>query len=86
MTIALPRHVLATETESGLVLLDERGGRYWQLNGSGATALKLLLAGTSTQDTAEELTRGSAVGSDQAAADIAALLNALSQAGLVVVS
>ncbi|WP_354642948.1 lasso peptide biosynthesis PqqD family chaperone [Kitasatospora camelliae] len=86
MTVALPRHVLATETESGLVLLDERGGRYWQLNGSGATALRLLLAGTSARDAAEELTRGTTVGPEQAAADIAALLNALGQAGLVVVS
>ncbi len=45
MTLTLKPDVTATDTEDGLVLLDQRSGRYWQLNRSGATTLRLLLDG-----------------------------------------
>lgn len=43
MTLALTPDVTLTDVENGLVLLDQRNGRYWHLNGTGATALRMLL-------------------------------------------
>ncbi len=57
MTLALKPDVTATDTEDGLVLLDQRSGRYWQLNRSGATTLRLLLDGHTPEETADRLTR-----------------------------
>jgi len=49
MTFTLAPEVSVTDTEHGTVLLDERTGRYWLLNGTGALALRALLDGTSPQ-------------------------------------
>lgn len=38
-------HVTACATEDGMVLLDERIGRYWQLNITGAAVVAALLDG-----------------------------------------
>lgn len=84
MTFSLSRDVIATETETGLVLLDERAGRYWQLNGSGAATLRLLLAGRSVEDAAAELARPGSAEAERAVADVLALVRALGAAGLVV--
>lgn len=86
MILSLSRDVIVTETEIGMVLLDERAGRYWQLNPTGADALRLLLAGKSTEDAAVALSRPPASTSEQVAADVTALVGALSKAGLVVVT
>ncbi|RZS33979.1 coenzyme PQQ synthesis protein D (PqqD) [Herbihabitans rhizosphaerae] len=86
MTIALSPHVLATETEGGLVLLDERAGKYWQLNGSGATTLRLLLDGRSAEQVADELTKGDPGAVPRAVADVRALVDSLRAARLVVAS
>ncbi|MEV5627698.1 PqqD family peptide modification chaperone [Streptomyces sp. NPDC052507] len=48
-TLALAPTVHATATETGMVLLDEQSGRYWQLNPSGAFILRALLDGAPTQ-------------------------------------
>ncbi|MFD5114521.1 MULTISPECIES: lasso peptide biosynthesis PqqD family chaperone [unclassified Streptomyces] len=45
MTFALAPHVTITGTDHGMVLLNERTGRYWQMNDTGALVLRCLLDG-----------------------------------------
>ncbi len=47
MTFALVPGVSVADTENGTVLLDERSGRYWMLNRTGAVVLRCLLDGES---------------------------------------
>ncbi|MGI5171232.1 lasso peptide biosynthesis PqqD family chaperone [Spirillospora sp. CA-253888] len=85
MTFALREHVTMTETEDGAVLLDERTGRYWQTNQTGAQALRALLGGASVPEAAEALWehhRGQ-VGAEQARADVTELVDALRTAEVV---
>lgn len=84
MTLVLKPDVTATDTDDGLVLLDQRTGRYWQLNRSGATTLRLLLDGHSPEDTAARLARQHPAASERALADVRTLLAALDRARLVV--
>lgn len=77
----LRAEVVAVDTGDARVLLDERTGRYFQLNRSGALILDAALAG---EDAAERLTEAYAVHPDEAAADVAALVEGLRAAGLVV--
>ncbi|MFB6533096.1 lasso peptide biosynthesis PqqD family chaperone [Streptomyces noursei] len=75
--------VACTATEDGMVLLDERNGCYWQLNATGATILQALLDGATPQQITDCLTAARPVTRDRAAADISALLDHLTRAGLV---
>lgn len=70
--------VTVTEADGGLVLLDERRGRFYQLNPAGATALRLLLDGRPDEEVAAAL-------GDPARAlpDVRALTDALLRSGLV---
>ncbi|MET9296576.1 lasso peptide biosynthesis PqqD family chaperone [Streptomyces sp. NPDC003077] len=45
MTLRLKPHVSLTDTETGMVVLDEDSGRYFELNQPAATALRALLDG-----------------------------------------
>ncbi|MGP4110156.1 lasso peptide biosynthesis PqqD family chaperone [Streptomyces sp. 4N509B] len=58
MTLALGPDVVTTDVDDGLVLLDQRSGRYWQLNRTGAVALRRLLDGASLDEVAVALTQG----------------------------
>jgi hypothetical protein len=75
--------VTACPTEGGMVLLDERSGRYWQLNGTGALVVQELLAGATPDQVADRLAATRPVPRERAAADVAALVQQLSQANLV---
>ncbi|WP_371628255.1 lasso peptide biosynthesis PqqD family chaperone [Streptomyces sp. NBC_00341] len=75
--------VACCPTEDGTVLLDERDGRYWQLNATGTTVLQALLDGATPHQVAERLASTRPVTSEQAAADITALIDHLSRAGLI---
>src|SRR3954466_11076665 len=44
MNLRLRPDVTTTDTEHGTVLLDERSGRYWELNPTGTRILHALLA------------------------------------------
>ncbi|GAA1247065.1 hypothetical protein GCM10009609_08270 [Pseudonocardia aurantiaca] len=77
----LRTEVVAVDTEDARVLLDERTGRYFQMNRSGALILDAVLA---DEDAAQRLTEVYAVGPERAAADVADLLERLRAAGLVV--
>lgn len=55
MTLSLRRDVVLNEVDDGLVLLNERTGRYWHLNGTAERMLRELLAGHSPEETANRL-------------------------------
>ncbi|MEV5884858.1 lasso peptide biosynthesis PqqD family chaperone [Streptomyces sp. NPDC052020] len=69
-----------------MVLLDERTGRYWQLNSTGAIILTALLDGAHPDRIAERLAATRPVTYDRARADVTALLAHLEQHRLVTLS
>lgn len=79
----LGKDVALTETEDGAVLLDQRSGKYWQVNGSGAVALRTLLAGGTPQRAAEAVTARYPVDAERALADVEKLVESLRAARLV---
>jgi hypothetical protein len=83
MTLRLRADVSTADTDEGMVLLDERAGRYWQLNRTGALVLRLLLDGATPLQATQTLAGRYPVSPEQAAADIAVLLEGLRTAGLV---
>ncbi|WP_405750263.1 lasso peptide biosynthesis PqqD family chaperone [Streptomyces sp. NBC_00012] len=76
--------VACCPTDDGMVLLDERDGRYWQLNATGATVLQALLDGAGLEQIADRLSVTRPVPRGRAAADVTALLEHLTRCGLVV--
>lgn len=85
MTLALNRDVLVTEVENGAVILDGRRGRYFQMNSTATTALKMLLAGSSPEQAAARIAARTDAGNEQALRDIQALVDELREAKLVVI-
>ncbi|MCL7381624.1 lasso peptide biosynthesis PqqD family chaperone [Streptomyces sp. 35G-GA-8] len=83
MGLRLHDHVSTTETEYGVVVLDERTGRYWQLSSSAGLVLSTLAQGASVDDAVTALTGRYDVGEARARKDIDALLDSLRSAGLV---
>ncbi|MGR3935384.1 lasso peptide biosynthesis PqqD family chaperone [Streptomyces sp. BRA346] len=83
MTIALAPHVTASETEDGLVLLDEEQGRYWQLNRTASLVLRLLLEGNGVPEVVDTLRARTPEGSERAAEDVEKLLASLRRSKLV---
>ncbi|SDO07111.1 Coenzyme PQQ synthesis protein D (PqqD) [Streptomyces sp. cf386] len=81
----LRRHVSVSDVEDGMVLLDERKGRYFKLNPSGALILRALLAGSTPADVTRNLVEAYEVSEERAAADVDALTAELACMGLVVV-
>lgn len=75
--------VSTTPTGDGMVLLDERSGRYFHLNGSGAEITRMLLGGSDAADAARRLAERYALSPERAAADVDGLIAALEGAGLV---
>ncbi|RDI52823.1 lasso peptide biosynthesis PqqD family chaperone [Nocardia mexicana] len=70
-------------TEDGTILLDERHGRYWQLNTTGAEILDAFLAGATADEMVRTLVDTRPVDRRRAAADVADLLTQLTRADLV---
>lgn len=83
MTVRLRRDVSLADTGTGLVLLDQAAGRFWQLNPTGAVALRMLLDGSTEPETARALADRHAVEVERAGADVAALLESLRAADLI---
>jgi hypothetical protein len=83
MTVRLRAEVSTADTDDGMVLLDERAGRYWQLNTTGALVLRLMLDGASPGQVAQTLADRYPVRIQQAAADVTTLLRRLRTAGMV---
>jgi hypothetical protein len=83
MTLRFRADVSVTDTEYGKVLLDERSGRYWQLNPTGVLVVQTLLGGGSAEGAVAALTEEYSVARPRAEQDVAALLDGLRSAGLV---
>ncbi len=66
-----------------MVLLDERAGRYWQLNGTGAFVVQGLLDGVTPEQIAERLAATRPVTPERATADVTALVAHLVKEKLV---
>lgn len=83
MTAKLRDGVFLAETEDGVALLDEDSGQYWNLNPTGALALRRLLDGETPAQAAQELTKEYAVDIDSAHRDVQELVEALDAAKLL---
>ncbi|MCA1188303.1 MULTISPECIES: lasso peptide biosynthesis PqqD family chaperone [unclassified Saccharopolyspora] len=87
MGVRLHHEVSLAGTDEGSVLLDQRSGEYWQLNGSAATALRMLLDGAGEHEVAAALVADSPpgdVGLDEALRDVRELTEQLAAARLAV--
>ena len=84
MSLALAPDLSATDTDGGMVLLDQCTGRYWMLNRTGAATLRLALAGRSPEEVAAELTATAPEERARALTDVRTLLASLREARLVV--
>jgi Coenzyme PQQ synthesis protein D (PqqD) len=82
VSIRLNTHVSSTTTETGMVLLDEGSGRFWELNQTGTTVLQALVGGGTQQHAVTLLTAGTDATPDRAAADVAAFVSQLITHGL----
>jgi hypothetical protein len=75
--------VSLTDTDDGTVLLHGRTGRYFQLNLTGRTVLRRLLAGETPADVADGLAAAHGIGAERAKDDVKAVLAQLASAELV---
>jgi hypothetical protein len=66
------------------VLLDERAGRYHQVNATAALVLRSLLSGSGPDEAARDLIRAHPAATPTAGADIAGLIAQLRAAHLIV--
>ncbi|CAL9325127.1 lasso peptide biosynthesis PqqD family chaperone [Streptomyces sp. SudanB182_2057] len=84
MSVSLAAYVTAVDTDGGaMVLLDERTGKYRQLNPTGALVLRLLLRGATAEDAAAALAERYPQAVARAGEDVARLVEALRRAGLL---
>ncbi|MEV7008679.1 lasso peptide biosynthesis PqqD family chaperone [Streptosporangium sp. NPDC051022] len=83
MNFSLAPDVSMADTGQSMILLDERSGRYWQLNATGAVVVRLLLRGDSVQEVVAELGRRHPGAVRRIAADVAELMHSLKQARVV---
>ncbi|MEU7558283.1 lasso peptide biosynthesis PqqD family chaperone [Streptomyces eurythermus] len=84
MSLSLAAYVTAVDTDGGaMVLLDERTGKYRQLNPTGALVLRLLLRGATAEDAAAALAEHYPQAGGRAGEDVARLVEALRRAGLL---
>ncbi|WP_017559150.1 lasso peptide biosynthesis PqqD family chaperone [Nocardiopsis baichengensis] len=81
--LELRPEVATAPADGGMVLLDERSGRYYHLNGSGAEITRMLLDGAAPGEAARRLAERYALAPERAAADVDALIASLEGAGLV---
>jgi hypothetical protein len=74
--------VSTLDTDDGLVLLDERSSKYYQLNSSGAVVLRALLEDGSTEAVVRTLCERPHQ-TDRIATDVAAVVEHLRTVGLI---
>ncbi|RLU85839.1 PqqD family protein [Streptomyces griseocarneus] len=84
MTVVLRDTISTAAVEDGLILLDERTGRYWQLNATGALVLDALLRGAGPSEAARHLRqRYPSLPAGQAEEAVGTLVTSLRSARLV---
>ncbi|NEE16319.1 lasso peptide biosynthesis PqqD family chaperone [Streptomyces sp. SID7499] len=76
--------VSTTDTDDGTVLLNERTGRYWQLNNTGAHVLRELLDGRPPAAIATALASRYGIDAQQAERDVSAVIERLRGSKLVI--
>ncbi|MFD5271095.1 lasso peptide biosynthesis PqqD family chaperone [Streptomyces sp. NPDC058335] len=76
--------MISTDTDDGTVLLNERTGRYWQLNNTGARVLRALLDGRQPDGIAADLADRYAIDAEQAERDVSAVIERLRGSKLVI--
>ncbi|MEU5052065.1 lasso peptide biosynthesis PqqD family chaperone [Streptomyces sp. NPDC021096] len=81
--LSLRQDISVVAVDDGMVLLDERTGRYYQVNGSGAVVLGVLLEGGGEDEAADALTERYDVLRERALADAAEIIRRLRTTGLV---
>ncbi|MCX4639694.1 lasso peptide biosynthesis PqqD family chaperone [Streptomyces sp. RPA4-5] len=84
MPVRLHPDVVATDTDDGTVLLNERTGRYWQLNATGGHVLRQLLDGHEATRIAAEVADRHRIDHQRAELDVAAVIEQLRTAQLVI--
>jgi hypothetical protein len=80
--LRLRKHVSVVETDDGAVLLDEKSGRYFQLNNTACLIVRTLVDGGSVADAAQALAQTHGVSDERAGHDVAALVAQLRSAKL----
>ncbi|WP_369215000.1 lasso peptide biosynthesis PqqD family chaperone [Streptomyces flavofungini] len=81
---ALRDHVTVIDTPDGAVLLNQRTGRYWQLNATATLVLRTLAEGGTPEQAAATLTARHPAAADRADGDVEALLRTLRDADALV--
>ncbi|MGW0469479.1 lasso peptide biosynthesis PqqD family chaperone [Streptomyces sp. NPDC003027] len=82
MALRFSADVSTADTDYGTVLLDERGGEYWELNPSGSLVVKTLMAGGDEADAVAALVGEFEIDLAQASRDVEALVQRLRTSGL----
>lgn len=83
MTLKVSKHLTLAETEFGAAMLDEKSGRYWQLNPAAAVIARTLLDGGTPEDAVRAVTDRFDVDDARASADVRGLVEAMRAAGVV---
>ena len=83
MTLKLRAGISTAEVEYGTALLDEDRREYWNLNPTGALVLQTLLSGSTREEAARALAAEYEIDIEDAARDVAELVENLQAAGLV---
>lgn len=76
-------HIVINEEDSGAILLDTRGGTYWQINQTTVHVLRLLESGHPSNDIVDILATGSDGESARVRADIANLITTLLRSRII---
>ncbi|GAO06915.1 hypothetical protein TPA0598_02_01530 [Streptomyces lydicamycinicus] len=84
MPVRLHPDVVSTDTDDGTVLLNERTGRYWQLNATGGQVLRQLLDGHEAPRIAAEVAARHRIALHRAERDVTAVIEQLRTAQLVI--
>lgn len=86
MTLTLAPDVSLVETDGTTVLLDEKRGRYWLLNNTGAVVLGHLQEGKDVAEAVAVLCADHPRHADRIPSDVEGLLSELRNSGLVVMA
>ncbi|EST27551.1 lasso peptide biosynthesis PqqD family chaperone [Streptomyces roseochromogenus] len=82
MPLRFGDNVSTAQTDYGTVLLDERGGAYWELNPTATLVVRTLFEGGEEADAAAALVQEFDIDEAQALRDVEALVRQLRDSGL----
>lgn len=79
----LASHIVLNEEEQGAVLLDTRGGKYWQINATTVEVLRILEDGNTVSEAAGILASRSDVERERVEKDLADVIRTLIRSRIV---